>query len=214
MNKTIVKELKTVKFRDIEDLIYRLQVTYDEIVDLLVDKYIAGSTIGYTLPPGVYKISDINLMLKSLLLGKVKIKITIDDVRRKSKLKNIKTIRWTKKYFFNTTFCIRESHSGKLEKLPSFVQLIPGSYKGELPNNITGIDIIPLKCDCINGSNVNGIRETILYSIGPSSPPIDNIYNAPRIELFQKIIKPVLPHIRFFLSKMTIGKQFVLTVKR
>ena len=58
----ILSELKRVKQRDLEDTVYRLQLTYDENVDMLDVKYIAGSTIAYTLPPGVYKISDIKLM--------------------------------------------------------------------------------------------------------------------------------------------------------
>ena len=48
-----------------------MQLTYNEIVDNLDVKYFAGSTDGYTLPPGIYGISDINLLLKSLLPNKV-----------------------------------------------------------------------------------------------------------------------------------------------
>ena len=32
-------------------MVYRLHLTYDEIIDILDVKYIAGSTIAYTLPP-------------------------------------------------------------------------------------------------------------------------------------------------------------------
>ena len=67
-------------------MVYRLQLTYDEIIDILDVKYIAGSTIGYTLLPGVYEISDINLMLKSLFPGEVKINYTIDDIGLRSNL--------------------------------------------------------------------------------------------------------------------------------
>ena len=48
--------------------------------------------------------------------------------------------------------------------------MIAGSYKSDKPINITGIDKIHLKCDCIQGSIVNGIREPILYSFALSSP--------------------------------------------
>ena len=58
-----------------------MELTHDEIVDIVVVKYLAGSTIGYTIPPGIYKITDINIMLRSLLPKKVKVNITI-DVRR------------------------------------------------------------------------------------------------------------------------------------
>ena len=65
-----------------------MELAYDEIVDLLDVKYIARSTVGYTLVPGIYEVTDINLMLKSLLPNEVKVKITIEDTRLQSKLTN------------------------------------------------------------------------------------------------------------------------------
>ena len=76
--------------------------------------------------------------------------------------------------------------------------MIAGSYKSDKPINITGIDKIHLKCDCTNGSIVNGVREPILYSFSLSSPPGHKIYKAPRIKLFKKINKSVLSHINFY----------------
>ena len=82
-------------------MVYRLQLTYDEIIDILDVKYIAGSTIGYTLLPGVYEISDINLMLKSLFPGKVKINYTIDDIGLRSNLTTkIKQYGFLKNLYF------------------------------------------------------------------------------------------------------------------
>ena len=57
--------------------------------------------------------------------------------------------------------------------------MIAGSYKGEKPINITGIDKVHLKCDCIIGNIVNGTREAILYSIALSSPPGHKINKEP-----------------------------------
>ena len=48
-------------------MVYRLELTYDERVSILDVIYIAGSTNGYILVPGIYKITDITLMVKSLL---------------------------------------------------------------------------------------------------------------------------------------------------
>ena len=98
----ILSELKRVKYRDLENIVYRLQLTYNEIIDLLNVKYMPGSTIGYTLPPGVYEISDINSMLMSLFPGKVKVNIRMDDIRVNSNLNNNETIRLTKKPFFHS----------------------------------------------------------------------------------------------------------------
>ena len=74
-------------------MVYRLQLNYDKSVDILDVKYIAGSTIGYTLPPGIHEKIDINSLLKSLLSKEVKVNVTIDDFRLKSKLTTKKTIR-------------------------------------------------------------------------------------------------------------------------
>ena len=81
-----------------------------------------------------------------------------------------------------------------------FVQLTPGTYKSDEPINITGIDKIRLKRDCIQGSIVNGIGESIFYSFALSSPPGDKIQNQPKLKLFKKITKSVLSRIRFYIE--------------
>ena len=75
--------------------------------------------------------------------------------------------------------------------------MIARSYKSNRPINITGIDKFHLKCDCIQGSIVNGVREPILFSFGLSSPPGHIINKEPRAKLFEKINKSVLSHITF-----------------
>ena len=92
--------MQRVKYRDLEDLVFRLQLTHHEIVDILDVKYIPRSTKGFTLVPGIYEVTDINMMLKSLLPKEVKVNNTIDDIRLKSNLTTNKTIRFTKKSFF------------------------------------------------------------------------------------------------------------------
>ena len=46
-------------------MVYRTELTHEELVKVLATKYISGSTIGYTLPPGLSKHSDNNSMIKS-----------------------------------------------------------------------------------------------------------------------------------------------------
>ena len=36
----ILEELREAKYNDLEDLVYRMQLTYDEIIDILDLKYI------------------------------------------------------------------------------------------------------------------------------------------------------------------------------
>ena len=130
----------------------------------------------------------------------MKVNITIDDVRLKSNLKTNQTLIFTEKSFFYTILGFTRSRSYPLDDIDGFYQLIAGSYKSDRPINITGIDKIHLKWDCINGSIVNGVREPILYSFALSSPPEHKIYKEPRIKLFKKLNKSVLSHITFCLQ--------------
>ena len=91
-----------------------------------------------------------------------------------------------------------QSHSYPLDDIDGFYQLIAGWYKSDKPINITGIDEVHLKCDSIQGSIVNGIREPILYSFALSSPPGRKSYKEPRFKLFKKVNKSVLSHIKFY----------------
>ena len=76
--------------------------------------------------------------------------------------------------------------------------MIAGSYKSDKPINITGIDKVHLKADCIQGSIVDGVRKPILYSFALNSPPGYKVFEEPRVKLFKKINKSVLSHITFY----------------
>ena len=113
----------------------------------------------------------------------MKVNITTADIRLKSNLKNNQTSIFTNKSFFYTILGFTQSHQVSLNVNEGFYQILPGSYKSDEPFNITGVDKIPLKCDCIQGSIVNGIREPFLYSFALSSPPGHKIYKESRIKL-------------------------------
>ena len=83
----IFKELESTKYRDLEDLVYRMQLPYDEIIDILDKKFIPTKRTGYSLPPRIYKVSHIDLMLKSLLPNDVKVSNTIDNNKFKVQFK-------------------------------------------------------------------------------------------------------------------------------
>ena len=193
----ILEELKNIKYNDLTDLVYRMQLTYDEIIDVLDIKYISTKRIGYSLNPDVYEIIDLNNTLKYILPENVKVNITINDIRLKSNLKINQTLIFTEKSFFYTILGFTQSRSYPLDDIDGFYQIIAGWYKNNRPINITGIDKVHLKCDCKQGSIVNGIREPILYSFALSSPPGHKIYKEPRVKLFKKVNKSVLSHITF-----------------
>ena len=177
-----------------------MQLTYNEIINILDLKYISTKRTGYSIEPNIYDIVDFNKTLKDILPNNIKINVSIDERKYKTDLKIIQTLIFTNKSFFYTILGFTQSRSYPLDDIDGFYQLIPGSYKSDKPINITGIDNVHLKCDCVDGSIVNGTREPILYSFALDQPPGRKIYKEPKVELFKKINKRVLSHITFYLE--------------
>ena len=175
-----------------------MQLTYDEIINVLDLNYIPTKRMGYSIEPNIYNVVDLNKTLKNILPNNVKIDITIDERKYKTDLKINQTSKFTNKSLFYTILGFTQSHSYPLDDIEGFYQLIAGSYKSERPINITGIDKVHLKCDCIDGSIMNGAREPILYSFSLDQPPGHKIYKEPKVKLFKKINKSVLSHITFY----------------
>ena len=86
-NTEILEELKIVKYNVLEDMVYKMQLTYDELIDFLDLKYIPTKILGFSIPPGIYEVIDINFMLKHLFPKEVKVDISTDGIRLKSNLK-------------------------------------------------------------------------------------------------------------------------------
>ena len=63
----IFEELKKVKYNDLEDLVYRFQLTYDEIIDILDLTSIPTKRTGYSIEPNIYNVIDLNKTLKKIL---------------------------------------------------------------------------------------------------------------------------------------------------
>ena len=166
---------------------YRKQLTFKEIIDILDLEYIPTKRRGRCLKPNIYQTSDINGPLKNILLDNVKLSVSIDEKIYKYHLKINQTLIFTNKSFFYTVLGFTQSHQGPLNDIDGFYQLIPGSYKSDKPTNITSIDKVHLKCDCIDGSIVNGIREPLFYSFALIQPPGHKIYKEPKAKLFKKL---------------------------
>ena len=66
----ILEEVRKVKDNDFVDLIYKFQLTYDEIIDILDLKNIPTKRTGYSLDPGFYEVSDINKTLEYIFSQK------------------------------------------------------------------------------------------------------------------------------------------------
>ena len=105
------EELKKVKYNDLEDLVYRMRLSYDEIMNILDLKYIPTKRTGCSLIPGIYEVVDLNNILKYILPNNVKVNITIDNIRLESNLKNNQLLIFTEKSFFYTILGFTKSRS-------------------------------------------------------------------------------------------------------
>ena len=175
----ILDELKNVKYNDLRDLVYRMRLSDDEIMDILDLNYIPTKRMGYSIEPNIFNVVDLNNTLKNFLHNNVKISVTIAEKKYKANLKINQTLIFTNKSFFYTTLGSTQSHSYPLDDIDGFYQLIAGSNESDKPINNTSIDKVRLKCDCIDGSIVNGIQEPILYSFALDQPPGHTIYKEP-----------------------------------
>ena len=75
----ILEELKKAKYNNLQDMVHRMQLTYDEIINILDFKYIPTKRIGYSINPNIYNVVDLNNTLKNILPDNVKISVTIDE---------------------------------------------------------------------------------------------------------------------------------------
>ena len=56
-----------------------MQLTYNEIMDVLDIKYFPSERIGFSLKPDIYQISGINDTLKIILPDNVEINVSVDE---------------------------------------------------------------------------------------------------------------------------------------
>ena len=104
-----------------------MQLTYDDIIDVLDLKYIPTKRIGYSLNPNIYNAVALNNSLNYILPSNVKINVTIDERKYKTDLKINQTLIITNKSFFYTILGFTQSHSYPLDEIDGLYQLTAGS---------------------------------------------------------------------------------------
>ena len=150
---------------------------------------IENDFFGIQLTPGVYKLVDINNANKQKFHESdydFKIDIIPDTISMKSVLTSSNSLH----------------SNSRVNILLGFINkdYPPGTHTSDKPAMITTTDKVHLKCDCVDGSIVNGIREQILFSFNLSAPPGYKIINIPTTVLYKKINKTRLDQIQFFLE--------------
>ena len=143
------KKLKRKDFNQLKELIEVFNYPIEQIP--IPDFGIEHDSFGIQLVPGAYDLVDINASVEQIITDSdFKINIQADAISMKSVLTTSNPIH------FNSE--LNKVLGFTLTDYPS------GTHTSEKPVMITTTDKVHLKCDCVDGSIVNGIREQILFS--------------------------------------------------
>ena len=74
----------------------------------------------------------------------------------------------------------------------------PGVNTSDRVLNLSKLDKINLKCDVIDGSVVNGIRQPKIFTLTGDKPPVYKVFCEPEAIHYKKINKTVLNTITFY----------------
>ena len=184
-------------FQDFESYIRTEVDLVEDDVKLVLDEY-NSSFITYGLEPGIYTFKDISEALLKILQPEYEryhnaIDFEFDDITMKTKLvvrSDIIAIRLDEKSFFSTILGFTLGWDYK-----HYIK-----YTSQKIVNLGSTNKIHLKCDCIDGSVVNGYRQPILYSFVLEKLPGYKVFSEPETIHYKKINKSVLNTITFYLE--------------
>ena len=184
-------------FQDFESYLRTEVDLVQDDIKLVLDEY-NSSFVTYELDPGIYTFKDISEALLKILQPEYDgyhnaIDIEYDDITMKIKLdvrSGIIAIRFDEKSFFSTV----------LGFTPGWDYKHYNKYTSQKVVNLGSTNKIHLKCDCIDGSVVDGLRQPILYSFVLDKLPGYKVFCEPETIHYKKINKSVLNTITFYLE--------------
>ena len=187
-------------FRDFESYLRLLIGLDEEDIQLILKEYNSHS-ITFQLTPGIYTMQDIPNAIKTFSGHEETIELEYDDISMRAtivlKFKNEKkkfalgTLRFDKQSFFHTFLGFSPYWDYKPNN--SNHVLIPGFYPSDkIILNLNTVDKIHLKCDCIDGSIQDGVRQPILFSFVLDKPGGYKVFCQPETIQYKKIKKFVL----------------------
>ena len=184
-------------FQDFESFLRTQIELVEDDIKLVLDEY-NSSFITYDLEPGIYTFKDISEALFNILQSKYPISsntivIEFDDITRKTKLvvkEGIIAIRFDEKSFFSTI----------LGFSPGWDYKHYNKYISQKIVNLSNTNKIHLKCDCIDGSIQDGIRQPILFSFVLDKPAGYKVFCEPETIHYKRINKSVLNTITIYLE--------------
>ena len=195
-------------FRDFESYLRIVVGLEEEDIQLILKQY-NSHFITYELTPGIYTIQDIADAIHTFSGHSEIIQIEYDDISMKTKIilkfKNdmktkfgLGTLRFDERSFFHILLGFTPYWDYKPTNSDNVA--IPGVYISNKILNLSTIKKIHLKCDCIDGSIQNGVRQPILFSFILDKPSGYKIFCEPETIHYKKINKSVLNTITFYLE--------------
>ena len=184
-------------FQDFESFLRTQIDLVEDDIKLVLDEY-NSNFVTYELVPGIYRYRDMAEALYYILESEYpssgsEILIRLDDITRKTKLvvrSGIIAIRFDEKSFFSTI----------LGFTPGWDYKHYNQYLSQKIVDLSNTNKIHLKCDAIDGSVVNGVRQPILYSFVLDKPAGYKIFSEPETIHYKKVNKSVLNTITFYLE--------------
>ena len=184
-------------FQDFESFLRTQIDLIEDDLKLVLDEY-NSSFITYELEPGIYTFKDISEALFIILQSECPgpnnvIDIEYDDITMKTKLVvniGIIAIRFDEKSFFSTI----------LGFTPGWDYKHYNKYISQKIVNLGSTNKIHLKCDAIDGSIQDGVRQPILFSFVLDKLPGYKVFSEPETIHYKKINKSVLNTITFYLE--------------
>ena len=184
-------------FQDFESFLRTQIDLVENDIKLVLDEY-NSSFINCELDPGIYTFKDISEALFNILQSDCPgdcnvIDIEYDDIKMRTKLvvqSGIIAVRFDEKSFFSTILGFTAGWDYKHYN----------KYISQKIVSLSNTNKIHLKCDVIDGSVVNGLRQPILYSFVLDKLPGYKVFSEPETIHYKKINKSVLNTITFYLE--------------
>ena len=177
-------------FRDFESYL-RIVVGLEEDNIRLILKQYNEKFITYELDPGNYTIDDLTKAVYPLGDHKGTLQIEYDDLNKKVKLiltrfgETFGTLKFDKNSFFHTLLGFTPYWDYKPTN--AIHADAPGVYTSDKNIlNLNTINKIHLKCDCIDGSIQDGVRQPIIFSFVLDKPSGFKIYSQPETIHYKK----------------------------
>ena len=181
-----------------------LLVLEEDNIRLILKQY-NEKFVTYELDPGNYTIEDLQEAVYPLGDHENTLQIKYDDINKKVKLiltrfgSTFGTLRCDEKSFFHTLLGFDPYWDYKPTN--AIHADSPGVYTNDkLILNLNTINKIHLKCDCIDGSIQNGLRQPILYSLVLDKPSGYKVFCEPETIHYKKINKSILNTVTFYLE--------------